>query len=127
MGKSAKFYKRPTKKEKLGLSSNSVQIRTAIKLSKFNQPEKPAILKHEPPTTLASSSNQVHSLIEDVQEEDEEMEIEGAVKKKRNGLKSKVSKQSKDLSSSTAPKDYVDLYDLPDRRKKGKVSKQLGK
>ncbi|EGF99569.1 uncharacterized protein MELLADRAFT_68519 [Melampsora larici-populina 98AG31] len=128
MGKSAKFYKRPTKKEKLGLSSNSAQIRSAIKLSKFNQPEKPTILKHERPKPLASSSTtQTHSLIQEEEQEVEEMDIDEPTKKKRTGLKSKVLKKSKDLDPSRKPKDYVDLYDQPDRRKKGKTSKNLSK
>ncbi|KAH9814562.1 hypothetical protein DFH28DRAFT_293302 [Melampsora americana] len=85
MGKSAKFYKRPTKKEKLGLSSTSAQIRSAIKLSKFNQIEKPIILKHERPIqsiTSSSSSTQPHSLIEEEKEEKEEMEIDEPIKRK---------------------------------------------
>lgn len=130
----AKFYKRPTKKEKLGLSSNSAQIRTAIKFSKFNQPEQPTILKHERHVSSSSTNNndhqqqQQHSLIENPGDEDEKMTIEDEpLKKKRTGLKSKVLKKSKNLTLSDKSKDYVDLYDQPDRRKKGKTSKQSTK
>ncbi|WAQ88118.1 hypothetical protein PtA15_9A243 [Puccinia triticina] len=47
MGKSAKFYKRPTRKEKMGLSSNSNGVRAAIASSKFNRPEPTTAPKHE--------------------------------------------------------------------------------
>ncbi|PLW14209.1 hypothetical protein PCANC_10096 [Puccinia coronata f. sp. avenae] len=53
MGKSAKCYKRPTRKEKMGLSSNTL-LKNAIATSKFNKPEPTNPPKHK----QISSTNQ---------------------------------------------------------------------
>lgn len=124
MGKSAKFHKRPTRKEKMGLSSHAHNVRAAIASSKFNRPEPTIVPKHESKVSLAQKSDhKPYSLIQDPIEETQlntEMEVDEAPnKKKRKDLKSKLNKRSKsnsDQSLDPAP-DYVDLYEKLDPRK----------
>ncbi|KAH9456891.1 hypothetical protein Pst134EA_020801 [Puccinia striiformis f. sp. tritici] len=123
MGKSAKFYKRPTRKEKMGISSNSNSLRAAIASSKFNRPEPTILPKHERPITTTSQGDKPYSLIQsdsnaDTSQQDLDMEVDQDSIIKRKNLKSKVNKNSHKLPESDFKQiDYVDLYDRPDRRK----------
>ncbi|KAA1135735.1 hypothetical protein PGTUg99_015692 [Puccinia graminis f. sp. tritici] len=133
MGKSAKFYKRPSRKEKMGLSSNSNSVRAAIASSKFNRPEPTILPTHERKRSstdqnslLNKNQNKPYSLIQDeaeqqLDEEDVQMDVdEGSIKKKRVDLKTKVVKRATKnpaQAPNNLPQDYVELYDKPDRRK----------
>ncbi|KAH9447576.1 hypothetical protein Pst134EB_021591 [Puccinia striiformis f. sp. tritici] len=47
MGKSAKFYKRPTRKEKMGISSNSNSLRAAIASNLDMEVDQDSIIKRK--------------------------------------------------------------------------------
>ncbi|KNZ61074.1 hypothetical protein VP01_1456g3 [Puccinia sorghi] len=50
MGKSAKSYKRPSRKEKMGLSASTSCLRAAIPTGKLNKPQPNTLLPtHQPP------------------------------------------------------------------------------
>ncbi|KAI9629573.1 hypothetical protein KEM48_012791 [Puccinia striiformis f. sp. tritici PST-130] len=74
MGKSAKFYKRPTRKEKMGISSNSNSLRAAI------------ASRDKPYSLIQSDSNA------DTSQQDLDMEVDQDSIIKRKNLKSKVNK-----------------------------------
>ncbi|MBW0565053.1 hypothetical protein O181_104768 [Austropuccinia psidii MF-1] len=130
MGKSAKFHKRPTRKEKLGLSSASSTVRAAIINSKFKQVEQTIVPKHVNKTDQLEKSDKPYSLIQNPKaivddDDNDQMELDndfGLNKKKRKDLKLKVTKKLKATSNliTSDQLDYIDLYEKSDPRNKKK-------
>ncbi|CAH7688482.1 hypothetical protein BY996DRAFT_8690515 [Phakopsora pachyrhizi] len=145
MGKSAKFYKRPTRKEKMGLSNNLLtkSLPTSVKsgdyMRKFMVRDSMVMMRHDP--IKVTKEQKYFSLIEDNKDQTEiplddcekddvnnlrrdkisndpnDLQVRGGSSKKRRDLRSKANRLNK-TTVDNYDKDYVDLFEKPDPRKR---------